>query len=236
MQHKFYNKSKKQRNQLLFSIGFGAFSLIALSLFLSFILNFYPLGIFTFWIVLSIIAPFFDTPSLKKSGHLIYHSSLFLSEKPKNSLITIHGGTLFDYTFVLDKEMNGSYRTKYILQQYLEGLLDLISRYEIDKSSNYTVRGTSYIVNERTADRMGFKTVKTNFIQSLILTFNYPNLIASFSLAKGKLSFPNLNATKTYEAKLDQLIDRKEYINALNNKLIISLKKINTNLNTSKPI
>ena len=41
-------------------------------------------------------------------------------------MIKIHGGTLFDYVFVIDQKMNGKQRTNFIIQQYLEGLLNLI--------------------------------------------------------------------------------------------------------------
>jgi hypothetical protein len=172
-----------------------------------------------FSIVLSIIAPFFDTPSLKKSGAITYHSLLFLSEKPKNGVLIIHGGTLFDYVFVLDKKMNGTLRTKFILQQYLQGLLNLIEQYEINENGNLKVRGTSYIINESTAKRIGFTINKTDFVQKMILTYNYFNILISASIAKDKLSFPNLNDTKTFEATLIDLVERKEYIRNLNSKL-----------------
>ena len=219
MKHRFYAKTKKERNQILLLIGFGAFIVIISSLFVSWKTGFYLIGILVFSIVLSIIAPFFDTPSLKKSGNLIYHSLLFLSEKPKNGVIIIHGGTLFDYVFVLDKKMNGTQRTKLILQQYLQGLLNFIEQYEINKNDNLKVRGTSYIINENTAERIGFKIKKTDFVQKLILTFNYFNILVSSSVAKKKVSFPNLNDTKTFEATLIDLVERKEYISNLNSKL-----------------
>ncbi len=96
MYHKFYIKTQKKQNQIQFMIGFIAFIVIAFSFFISWITGFYLIGILTLAIVISILAPFFDTPSLKKQGKLIYHSLLFLSEKPKNGIISIHGGTLFD--------------------------------------------------------------------------------------------------------------------------------------------
>lgn len=225
MEHRFYTKTQKERNQILVLIGLGAFAIIISSLFIAWKTGFHLIGILVFSIVLSIIASFFDTPSLKKSGKLIYHSLLFLSEKPKNGVIIIHGGTLFDYVFVLDKKMNGKQRTKLILQQYLQGLVDLIEQYEINKNDNIKVRGTSYIINEKTAERIGFKIKRTDLIQKVILTFNYFNLLISSSLAKKKISFPNLNDTKTFEASLIDLIERKEYISNLNNKLKNTLAK-----------
>ncbi|MFD1016201.1 hypothetical protein [Winogradskyella rapida] len=162
-------------------------------------------------------------PSLKKSGKLIYYSPLFIAEKPKNGLIKIHGGTLFDYYFVIDKTMNGKQRTDFIIQQYLDGLLRLIEKYE--KAPSMTIRGTSYILNKRTAEKMGFEIVETDVLQKIILIYNYFNILISTSIAKNKLAFPKLNNTKTFEADVRQLLKRKEYIETLNK----ALKNTRTN-------
>ncbi|HLV38028.1 hypothetical protein [Xanthomarina sp.] len=217
MKHSFYEKGKKEQNQIQAIIAVCAISLIILSIIISLKTSLYLLGILTFTITLSIAAPFFDTPSLKKSGKLIYYSTLFITEKPKNKIIKIHGGTLFDYYFVIDKKLNGKQRTNFIIQQYLQGLLCLIENYENDNEMK--VRGTSYIMNKRTAEKIGFKIIKTDFLQKAIITYNYFNILISNSIAKNKLSFPNLNETKTFETDFGQLIERKEYITSLNNTL-----------------
>lgn len=175
------------------------------------------IGILTFAIMLSIIAPFFDTPSLKNSGKLIYYSPLFITEKQKNGIIKIHGGTLFDYYFVIDKKMNGKQRTNFIIQQYLQGLLCLIDKYGDD--NKLKIQGTSYIMNKRTAEKIGFKIIETDFLQKVILTYNYFNILISNSIAKNKVSFPRLNDTKTFETDFRQLIERKDYIKKMNNML-----------------
>ncbi len=219
MQHGYYLKSKKEQNKIQFLIGLFALFIILFISFVSALLGVFVLAILAFSITLSIIAPFFDTPSLKKSGGLIYHSPLFISEKPRKGMIKIHGGTLFDYVFVIDRSMNGKQRTKFILQQYLEGLLGLIEKYENSQPQDMKIRGTSYIINERTAKRIGFKVVETDGIQTLILIYNYINLLISNSIAKGKLSFPNLKEIKTFETSLKDLVDRKDFIRNMNEKL-----------------
>ncbi len=162
-------------------------------------------------------------PSLKKSGKLIYYSPLFIAETPKNGFIKIHGGTLFDYYFVIDITMNGKQRTDFIIQQYLDGLLYLIETYE--KDPTMTIRGTSYILNKRTAEKMRFKIVETEVLQKIILIYNYFNILISTSIAKNKLAFPKLNNIKTFEANVSQLLKRKEYIETLNK----ALKNTRTN-------
>lgn len=170
-------------------------------------------------ITLSIAAPFFDVPSLKESGALKYYSSLFIAERPKDGVIKIHGGTLFDYVFVFDRSWNGKQRTTFVLQQYMEGLLTLIEEFENSSSDDLTIKGTSYIINQRTAERVGFSVTDIDYIQKLSLMYNYFSVTLSHSIAKGKLSFPKISETKTFEAKLSELRERKEYIRTMHSKL-----------------
>ena len=171
------------------------------------------MGVFTFTILLSIIAPFFDMPALKKSGKVVYYSSLFIAEQPKNGRIKIHGGTLFDYFFVLDRSMNGKQRTNFIIRAYLSGLLSFLEENKDDKQ--LTVRGTTYILNERTIRKIGFKPVETDVLQKIILIYNYFNLLVSNSIAKNKLAFPRLNNIQTFETNIGHLLERKEYLERL---------------------
>jgi hypothetical protein len=145
LKHRFYNKSRKEQNRILGAIALGFMLMITASIIISIYAEIYLIGILTFAIGLSIIAPFFDMPSLKKSGKIIYYSPLFIAEKPKNDTLKVHGGTLFDYYFVIDKERNAKERTNFILQQYVEGLLRLMADYKTDEK--LIIRGTSYIIN-----------------------------------------------------------------------------------------
>jgi len=154
---------------------------------------------------------------------MLYYSPLFITEKPKNGLIKIHGGTLFDYYFVIDKKMNGKQRTNVIIQQYLDGLLKLIEQHENNKEMK--IRGTSYIINKRTAEKIGFKIVETDILQKIILIYNYFNILISNSIAKNKLSFPKLNKTITFDTDVSQLLERKNYIKKLNKSLKSTIAK-----------
>ncbi|TYB75862.1 hypothetical protein [Bizionia myxarmorum] len=207
MKHTFYQKTKKEQNRIFAIIAIGAIIVFLLAVFISFKFNFHLIAILTFASTLSIIAPFFDMPSLKKSGKMIYYSPLFVTEKPKNGTIKIHGGTLFDYSFVIDKKMNGKQRTDFIIQQYMQGLLCLIEMHE--NTSDLKICGTSYIINQRTAEKLGFKVIKTDFLKRFILIYNYFNILISNSIAKNKLSFPKLNNTITFETDFKQLMEHK---------------------------
>lgn len=218
MEHKFYQKSKKEQNQIFATIAIATILILIIAIFIALKLNLRLTGILIFAIVLSIIAPFFDMPSLKKSGKMIYYSPLFITEKPKNGTIKIHGGTLFDYYFVIDKTLNGKQRTDFIIQQYIQGLLCLMEKH--GNESDMKIRGTSYILNPRTAEKLGFTVTRTDILQRFILTYNYFNILISNSIAKNRLSFPKLNNTITFETDFKQLAQHKDYIYKLNNTLI----------------
>ncbi|MBO0343481.1 hypothetical protein [Flagellimonas profundi] len=219
MQHNYYAKTQKQQQQIQIFIGAAAFLVVLIFSLIAWATKFYLLVIVVIPIVLSIIAPFFDVPALKKSGKLKYHSLLFISEAPRNGLLKVHGGTLLDYVFVIDGQKNNKQRTRFILRQYVQGLLDLIISYETNNTEPLVVRGTSYIINERTAKRIGFRKVKGDGIQRLILILNYFNVMIQYSIAKGKLSFPRLTDTNTFEATLNELIAKKGEIERLNGML-----------------
>ncbi|AHM63399.1 hypothetical protein D770_25780 [Flammeovirgaceae bacterium 311] len=217
--HKFYLKSKKEQNLVLFGIGMIASMLNLGVLIVAFMSGMWLLPILSVAITLSVIAPFFDTPSLKEHGKLIYYSPLFLAENERGGVVTVHGGTLFDYLYVLDRSQNGKQRTNSIIISYLEGILKLIETYEGKDHASVKVRGTTYILNERTAQRIGFRKVETDVLQKLLLVYNYIQLTLSNSIAKAKLSFPNLKQIHTFEASMSDLIRRKKLIIELDKKL-----------------
>lgn len=217
MNHRFFNKTKIEQQSILTLIAIRALTIIAVSIIIAVYTGIYLIGIVTFAITLSIIAPFFDMPSLKSSDKIVYYSPLFLAEKPKNNLTKIHGGTLFDYYFVIDRSLNGKQRTDFIIQQYLSGLLAFIEKHKTNKQMK--VRGTSYIINKRTAEKIGFKVIETNMLQKIILIYNYFNVMVSNSIAKNKLAFPKLSNTKTFEADIGQLLAKRDYIETLSNTL-----------------
>jgi hypothetical protein len=133
---------------------------------------------------------------LKKKLKLTYYSSLFIAEKEEKGVIKVHGGSLFDYVFVIDKSLSGKQRTNFTLQKYLEGILNLIKDYEEDRNTSLKIKGTTYILNARTAEKIGFDIVRTGLIQKLILTYNYVNILISNSISKRKISFPKLKILK----------------------------------------
>ena len=162
-------------------------------------------------ILISIIAPFFDVPSLIEKEKLKYYSLFLLAEQEIDKTIKIHGGTLFDYYFVFQEQMPKQERTKIVLLEYLKGLRELAK----NTNEDVKIQGTSYIINERTANKLGLRKVATNGLQSLILFFNYINIVLSISLLKKSIVFPNLSKIQTFEGKIIDIKKRKVFINNL---------------------
>jgi hypothetical protein len=218
MQHRFFQKSEKEQKLFLLNVGLTIFLLTAAILFISYFSGFYLLaGLIP--ILFLIAAPFIDLPMGKKKGTFIYHSPLFITEKPRDNKITIHGGTLFDYLFTIEKDMDAKTRTRIVFLSYINGLLNFISKYEQEDHEDLILRGTSYIVNDRTAKLFGFRPVSTDAGQLLILFFNYIPLTISNTFVKKRLTFPHFSEVNTYEAKLSEVIKQKAKLQQLKARL-----------------
>ncbi|WP_086000785.1 hypothetical protein [Psychroflexus torquis] len=81
MNHPFYLKPSKEQRQIQIKIGVIALFFNVIVSVLSIVSGLYFFICVSIAITLSIIAPFFDIPALKKQGKLIYYSTLFITEK-----------------------------------------------------------------------------------------------------------------------------------------------------------
>ncbi|AWW32352.1 hypothetical protein DN752_20630 [Echinicola strongylocentroti] len=217
MVHSFYEKPESQQKKLIFFVALAVSILFVGTLLIAFITEVYWISLITAPFIM-IAAPFIDTPMGKKKGKLIYYSPMFITERQENHKIIFHGGTLFDYCFALDFSLPGPQRTREILSGYLEGLLNFIEQHESSKE-DVMLEGTSYILQENAAKRLGFRSVPTQGIYSIILVVNYPTLIIAYSISKNKLSLPDLRKIKTYRSSVKELSNNKLYIKDLYEKL-----------------
>lgn len=217
MKNRFYEMSNS--DQKAFQIKLGALCLLVILfgglIFLLIDIRLLPVLVFIIAIIISVVAPFLDVPALIKTGRLKYFSLFLLAEKENQGVVKIHGGTLFDYYFVLDKNWSGQERMKCIMSEYLKGLLNLTTHYNPD----IIIRGTSYIINERTARKVGMKKIKTDGFQKIILLFNVFNLMVSIYLSKNKIEFPNLSQINTYQCKIEDILKNKDFIHELISKI-----------------
>ena len=225
MTNSFYLKTPKQQKRfqssllLVFLIINIAFAWLMFMNGLAFFIFFFAT------ILLTIIAPFFDVPSGIKSGNLKYYSTMLIAEKPRNNSIALHSGSLFDYYFSFNQSDSASIRKRKVLLSCLTGLLSLIEQYEKSQLNNIEVKVTSYILNHRTAQKLGLVKAQQDMLQRLILYFNFFNLTCSLSLINKKLTFANVTKTESFKVDMDTLIGKKEKISAL----VLRLNKFGEN-------
>lgn len=218
MEHRFFQKNESEQRRLLWKTGAGLFAMSIAILAISYLTDFYLL-IFMIPIMILIAAPFIDLPMGKKSGKFIYYSPLFITEEERNNRVTVHGGTLFDYVYTINPEMQGRERTRFVLYGYIAGLLNFISIHEDQDKDNLKIRGTSYIINRRTASRFGLQPVQKDFFQILLLLFNYIPISLSYSYLKQKLQLPKISDVQTYEGTLSEIAAHKEELVRLKHRL-----------------
>lgn len=209
MTHKFYQKPESEQKRILWKSGGFLFFVCSSILVIAYLSDLYFLG-FLVPVVMLIAAPFLDLPMGRKNGKFIYYSPLFITEPEKNNKVVVHGGTLFDYLYTINPDLKGRDRTRFVLYGYVLGLIRFISDHENGNKDDLQIRGTSYIINHRTAARFGLKPVRTDFFQFMILLLNYIPITISYSFIKQSIHFPKISEIETYEGKLSDLSRNKE--------------------------
>ncbi len=216
-QHPYFQKSRAEQKRFQRNLVLGSVLLILLAgavLYLVGLLLLIPLVVA---LVLSIIAPFIDVPGLVRTGKMRYYSPFLLCEVEKNQTLNLHAGTLFDFYFMFPKAMPAAERKRLAHAGMIEGLLNLIAHHENNESPPLKVRTTSYILNQRSARKLGLERQPTDLLQKLILHYNYFNLMASYSLLSRRLSFPSVGSVQTFEGDMAALIERKPYLEKIRN-------------------
>ena len=201
--HRYYILPKRDQKRKLWSFIFNMLITIAVIVFMAWSTSAWFLLILI-QPVISIFASFIDVPTGRKNGQIVYYSPLLLSSAEKNNSINLHGGTLFDYYYTLSIEKSESRNKKTILYSYMEGLLNLLDSFG-ENNEDLKIKANAYFINPHTASRLGFKKVHTKSFQKIIMFLNYLPITISYSIAMGKLSFPNIFSLKSYECQLGEL-------------------------------
>lgn len=178
-------------------------------------------GLHYLWVFFIVpLLQFLATPFFTKLKVYQYLSPMLLVYSANEKRYDLHNGTSFDYLMVMKNIKPGALWQKKMLMYYVQGILEIISRIENNTlPKSVTVRGSSYFFSESTARRMGFKTSKTGLFEKFNLVLNYLDLLCFYSLAKGKLVFPNLFKIKTASITGEDLLKNKDYLNKLMNYL-----------------
>ncbi len=209
-QHHFFSKSRQKQNSILFTIIILLVLCISVVGLLIYFLSAPILFIFI-PILFLVFAPFIDVPQGVKTGQLIYLSPFLLHTKEKNNKIELHGGTLFDYYFMLDPSHNALERKQLILKNYVIGLLNLIDKFR-ERKEPLEIEATTYFIGENTAKKFGFQNKRINLLQKIILIFNYIPLLISNSIANKGFTLPKLSKARTIRSNTNELIDKEELI------------------------
>lgn len=198
MEHRYYalkrvDKKKKVCGVVLKACALSAiFSAVFWALGVGFLIP--VIGFLT----LILLASFIDVPIMVSSRKLKYYSWMLLAEKEKDKGIRIHGGTLFDYYFTLDKHATRTQRKRFVLQKYVQGLLKLAKILDSQGKSEISIKGTSYFLQRRNLKKLGFEIVAIDPLQQILLVLNYPVLCWSQSFLEKRLVFPNLSQTTSF--------------------------------------
>lgn len=206
-EHAFFIKPVRQQKLFVWKMGAVLLLCIVGVLALAWVLKFYLL-VLLIPVLVAVAAPFIDVPMGVKTGQFTHHSPLFIASREYKGEVVVHGGTLFDYYFNL-KEVKPTDRKRVILLSYLKGLISLVEKYEHEGREDLVIKGTSYMINERTARKMGFTLIETDGIQRIILILNYIPVLIAYSYSKGKFSFPNLSKVITLKASVKTLAEHK---------------------------
>ncbi len=166
----------------------------------------WALGIF---IVVPVIQ-FFLTPLFTLTGWYTYYSPMVVSFGSTSRLIDLHNGTSFDYLLEMRGVPKGSKWKRKMLAHYLNALLNIIEQVEQGHlPPSVEVRGSSYFLSKRSAERLGFTVTRTSFLERLNISLNYLDLIWTYSLSNGRLTFPNLKNISTVRITGEKLIKQK---------------------------
>lgn len=211
--HRFYILPKRDQRRKLWSFVFNLVIMIAVIVFMAWSTKFWFLLVLI-QPVMSIFSSFIDVPMGRKKGNIVYYSPLLLSSAIRNNTIQLHGGTLFDYYYTLSMQKSESRNKKAILYSYMEGMINMLNSFN-EKQDNIKIEANAYFINSHTAEKLGFEKVKTKNSQKLIMIFNYLPITISYSIAMGKLSFPNILSLKSYESTIGELRENRAILEAM---------------------
>ena len=125
-------------------------------------------------------------------------------------MIDLHNGTSFDYLLEMRGIPAGFRWKQEMLLHYLNALLKIIELVEQGHiPPSVVVRGSSYFLSERNANRLGFTVTSTTSLEKLNISLNYIDLTWTYSLSNGRLTFPNLNNISTARITGEDLVKQK---------------------------
>ncbi len=159
------------------------------------------------------VIQFMITPICTITQLYTYYSPMVVAFGKTQTVLDLHNGTSYDYLLKMRGVRPGIMWKKRMLRYYLEALLEIIKEIESGElSEQATIRGSSYFISERTAQKLGFGTYGTSVAERINILLNYVDLLWMYSLSEGKLIFPSLTNIKTVRIKGHELVQQKGHI------------------------
>lgn len=172
-----------------------------------------------YYLLIWLLVPVFQfclTPLFRLMGVYLYLSPMLLVYNPNQQKYDLHNGTSFDYFWVMRGVRAGRSFQNTMLAYYIEGLLKIIKELEAGTlPPDIVISGTSYFFSSSTAARLGFKVIPPSGYLKFNIYLNYIDLLWMYSLARGRLTFPDLKYIKAVEITGRELLDKKGYLENL---------------------
>ncbi len=185
----------------LFYIGWMSFSLIESSWHLIFIFILIP------WL------HFCATPLFHLLGIYQYLTPPVFVFRPNSKKYDLHNGNLMDYIYAFYKKKKGESIQKYILKNYANSCLQIISKINCGELPNTVqIVGYSYFFNKRTANKLGFKIGKTDTVTKFCSYLNLIEIILLYCFIKGRLAIPKFWDGKTFFTTGEALCKKQQFI------------------------
>lgn len=218
MDHPFYAMPPLRQRRLQWVVVISLLITLLLFVSLAYLFTAYWILLFLF-LPIQLAAPFLDMPAGKKLGKLVYYAPLFVVEPRRKELVVLHGGTLFDYVFVLRGISSSQRRRQRVWHDYVRGLLLLAEACMEEDKGARILRGTSYFLTPRTARRFGFHQKSTQTIQQFLIWVNAAQLTLAYSVMRRRLAFPPLRRIRTFETTAAELWEHRDVLLALEERL-----------------
>jgi len=200
------------------SISFGIILLLLLFLWITTVSE-SKIWMLLIFIIVPIIQ-FLITPLFTLLNFYTYYSPMVVSFGNNKKFIDLHNGTSFDYLMDMSHLKPGIKWKNKMLYHYLSALLNIIHYIENEVlPNNITIRGSSYFLSQRSAEKLGFIVSNASFFEKLNIALNYVDLIWMYSLTNGKLTFPDLTNINTVRITGIELVKQKQKLLDLLNRL-----------------
>jgi len=150
------------------------------------------------------------TPALRLFGLHRYHSTMLKATLRTPQYYELHGGAVLDYILTVGRDAFGPVAARSVMVSYLEGLLEIAREVESGAlPGNIEIAGTSYFFRAASLQRLGFSIRRADWRLRLNLWLHLFDVVALYSLSRGRPALPRLDRIKTAVIRGDALVQHR---------------------------